>query len=55
MDEVVAVRVGELLRGRVRDLRQDERGERGGGRRGGRRVLGEDGGVVGDAGAAMGG
>lgn len=51
MDEVLAMGVGELLRGRMGDLGKDERGEGRGLRAGGRGVLGEDCGVVGDAGA----
>ena len=49
VDVVVAVGVGELLRGVVADLGEDEGGEGGGlgGGRGG--AFGEDGGVVRDA------
>ena len=46
VDVVVVVRVGELLRRRVADLGQDERGERGGLRGGGRSVFAEYGGMV---------
>lgn len=49
MDEVLAVGVGEFLRGGMRDLGEDERGEGGGLGGGGGGVLGEDGAVVGDA------
>ena len=51
MDVVGAMGVGELLRGRVVDLGEDERGEGGRLGRGGGGALGEDGGVVSDAGA----
>lgn len=55
VDVVVAVRVGQLLWGVMVDLGEDERRE-GRGLRGGRgRAFREDGGVVGDARAVIGG
>ena len=51
VDLVVAVGVGELLRGAVLDLGEDEGGERRGLGRGRGDALGEDGRAVGDAGA----
>ena len=54
MDVVVAVGVGELLRGGVGDFGQDERGERGGVAGCAAGVLGQEGGVVGYAGAVGG-
>ena len=49
MDEVLIVRVGELLRGFVLDLGEDEGGEGGDVGGGGGGVLGEDGVAIGDA------
>ena len=51
MDEVLVMGVGQLLRFRVVDFGEDERGKRRGAGRCGRGVFGQDCSAVGDTGA----